>query len=131
MKTQKSISLLCLFLAVLALMSLSTQVVKASDDIRVLNTGVGVEQRQSEADYSTKLVFSEKRGPLLADIHFIITDAQSKKKILEMSSAGPWVFADLPSGKYNIKATRKNGSMQSAQFNVTGKRQTKIVLSWK
>jgi hypothetical protein len=69
---------------------------------------------------------------LLTDIQFSIsTDTPGRQqKILEMDSAGPWVFADLPPGRYSIRAVRNGAAVQSAEFTISGEKQEKIVLSW-
>ena len=132
MKTSELSSLPGVFLAVVTFVFIACQTVQATDTIRAISTGVGIEERQLDLSYSTQLVFSNRNGgSLLTNIHFIIsTDNNNKQQILEMKSAGPWVFADLSPGRYTIKATRIGGRTQSARFTITRGRQSKVILSW-
>jgi hypothetical protein len=122
-----------LFLVLSAFLFGSSQTGQALDDIRVFSTGIGLEERQPDTSYSAQFVFSERKsGSLLTDIQFSIsTDTPGRQqKILEMDSAGPWVFADLPPGRYSIRAVRNGAAVQSAEFTISGEKQEKIVLSW-
>jgi hypothetical protein len=46
-------------------------------------------------------------GNYLADVHIRITDAQSVQ-VLDTTMDGPWLFVELPAGRYQVEATRNS-----------------------
>ncbi len=103
---------------------------QAANEIRILSTGIGLEDRIHHDDYSLKLTFSMRKGSYLADIHVVIYK-DTRQKVIESVSKGPWLFVGLAAGEYTVVAKRKDGAMQSAKFTIIGKKQTAVVLSWK
>ena len=119
------------YLIIMLFVGMSASAV-AADNIRVLSGGVGVGERlERNPAYSTKFVFSKRstRG-LLANIHIVISQDKGKKKILETTSFGPWLFVDLPPGTYDVKGIREDGKIQSAKFSISGSRQRRVEHSW-
>jgi hypothetical protein len=75
---------------------------------QVLSGGVGENARRELAQqahgHELKLVFaSTPSGSYLAEVPVTILD-QSGRKIVDQVSQGPWMFVDIPSGKYTVKA---------------------------
>lgn len=60
-------------------------------------------------DYSYKLV-NVKSGPdaaFVSEVHVVIWN-EKDNKVLETTTDGPWLIANLPAGDYTIKATFEN-----------------------
>jgi hypothetical protein len=77
--------------------------------INYLNGGVGDEQRnelkEARKDFNLQLTFAEKQsGRFIADVDIDI-QTMSGKEVLQLSDMGPIFMAQLPAGKYRIKAT--------------------------
>jgi hypothetical protein len=85
---------------------------RATSAVRVLSGGVGENARQAmrqKADgYELKLVFaSTPSGSYLAGVPVTIRN-QVGTTVVDEVSQGPWMFVDLPSGSYTVKATEGN-----------------------
>ena len=76
-----------------------------SHGIAYMTGGVGVDERADMArtarDFNLKLVFAEPSKPYLADVRVEIRD-KSGTKLIDTSSDGPWFFARLPEGQYQV-----------------------------
>ena len=91
-------------------------IVRAETDqgIPYMTGGVGIDEREQmeswAQDYNLKLSFAEKSGVYLADVGVVVEDRRGKQ-LLNMTANGPWLYLQLPSGDYTIKAT-VNGETQ-------------------
>lgn len=98
---------------------------------QVLSGGVGSGARERLAQqaqgYELKLVFTSSRGAYLADVPVQITDAKGKV-VADAVSEGPWMFVDLPPGRYNVKASY-DGKAESRQVAV-GHGQRTVQFRW-
>ncbi|MBK9237361.1 MAG: hypothetical protein IPO19_15790 [Rhodoferax sp.] len=57
-------------------------------------------------DYSFWLTTASKgSGAFLADVRVRIVDAHTRQMVLEHTLDGPWLFAKLPPGQYQVQAT--------------------------
>lgn len=57
-------------------------------------------------DYSLWLTTASKgSGAFLADVRVRIVDAHTRQMVLEHTLDGPWLFAKLPPGQYQVQAT--------------------------
>jgi hypothetical protein len=76
-----------------------------SHGIAYMTGGVGVDERADMArtadDFNLKLVFAEPSRPYLADVRVEIKD-KNGTKLVDTSSDGPWFFARLPEGQYQV-----------------------------
>lgn len=97
---------------------------------RTLSAGVGEEGRKPEPDYSVRFEFAEIGGAYLAGVSVTVKDATGAK-LIEVVSAGPWLFADLPPGDYSIVAAAKSGAKQGALFSVEPGGQRVVRLAWR
>ena len=104
---------------------------KVENGIRYITGGVGLEEREAmqeafdSGDYNLKIVLATKNGPYLSLVPVRITDATGKV-MLETDQTGPWLYVNLPRGKYKITATYNrmertrtvsvNGGMNMATF---------------
>ncbi|MDP2370242.1 hypothetical protein [Rhodoferax sp.] len=48
---------------------------------------------------------SKGSGAFLADVRVRIVDERTRQVVLEHTLDGPWLFANLPSGRYRVEAT--------------------------
>lgn len=98
-------------------------VIPAYGDISVKSSGVSLEDRIEEPSFSIKLVFFEKNtpdsGPFVTNVSVKIVN-ENNESVVEAISTGPWLFVDLPDGKYSVQATRKNGEVQSVNITAVG-----------
>ena len=78
---------------------------------RYMSGGAGLEERQLMEkvgkDFNLKLEFAVISGQYLAGIPISIFDSTGRE-ILSAVSDGPWFWADLPKGRYEIAAVYKN-----------------------
>jgi len=76
-----------------------------------MSGGVGLEERHKmigmAEGFDLKLAFADRRGDYLSDVTVTIDDERGKQ-LLNTTSAGPWLYAELPQGKYDIKASFGN-----------------------
>jgi len=82
--------------------------VASSSSGKVVSGGVGIGARDSlqrQADnYELKLVFAKTpSGDYLAQVPVTITDRRGST-VIDAVSDGPWMYVDLPSGNYTVKA---------------------------
>ena len=101
-----------------------------AQEVAMLSTGVGKEERVPHAGYSVLLVFSEKSGPLLADIKVTVKN-KAGKAVVETTSEGPWLFLKLPAGTYKVEATRtSSGKAVTGTVTAPASGQARLALRW-
>jgi hypothetical protein len=100
--------------------------------ITVISGGVGQDERdymQDMADqFSTKIILSLKSGNYLARVPVTIKDSGGEK-VLEMETNGPWLYAELPQGRYTVTASYEGEAMEK-QVNVPQSGQATVYLQW-
>jgi hypothetical protein len=88
---------------------------KTDQGFAYMTGGVGIGEREtmesSAQDYNLKLSFAEKSGVYLADVDVVVED-QSGKEMISMTSKGPWLYLQLPPGRYTVAATVKDRTKQ-------------------
>ena len=101
--------------------------------VKYLTGGVGLDERAAmekaaKGNYNLQLVFAEATGPYLADVK---VDIQGKdgKKLVDMSTNGPWFFVELPNGQYSI--TVIHDGRPEVRHLVVGKNFQKVIFNWK
>jgi len=76
-----------------------------SHGIAYMTGGVGLDEQADMArvarNFNLKLVFAEPSRAYLADVRVEIKD-KSGTKLVDTSSDGPWFFARLPEGQYQV-----------------------------
>lgn len=80
-----------------------------SGKIRYFSAGVGLEERQAEyPPFPLKLIFTAGGKPYLTGVEVKIVTSQGETvaSIPKEQMEGPWLFVDLPSGIYDITATK-------------------------
>lgn len=86
-----------------AALGLTSTLALAQDNDRYIKWagGVGADNRITAPDTGTKLVFFSENGQYIADVHYVIQDAEGKV-LVDALSPGPWVVLDLPPGTYSV-----------------------------
>jgi hypothetical protein len=106
--------------------------VKRFDGIAYVTGGVGTDEQQAlrkvgRAD-DLQLVFARRDGDYLADVAVTITGAGGKQ-VLKTVSDGPWLFAELPPGRYAI-AAEFDGQLRRQVAQVAPGRQRRLYFNW-
>ncbi len=105
---------------------------KKAGDIRYVNGGAGVEEREAmPKDFPLKLVFIVRGGHFLNGVSVSIYSGSGSKVFEAKADNGPWLLVDLPAGGYRLEASQ-NGHIQSLPpFTVTAGQTLELVLAWK
>lgn len=97
-----------------------------------ISGGIGEEELEQIAresgEFNLKLILAEKTGTYVSDVQVVVFGANSSK-VLEVSGAGPLVFARLPAGHYLVSATY-GGMEKRAQVDVGAKGRKQVVFGW-
>jgi hypothetical protein len=89
--------------------ALAQPAVQQSHGVRWVSGGIGEDGRAELAelrpDFNLQLSFAVKReGSYLADVKVMVRDAAGRE-LIDAVSEGPWFFAQLPPGRYEVSAT--------------------------
>ena len=115
--------------AVIVVLGLLCMPLLAQAAMPPLSGGIGVENRKPHPRYPLKLIFATRKGAYLSGVHVTLYDA-SGKKVTQATAKGPWLYLDVPAGKYKVVAMDKKVG-QSAHVEVTGSEQVTVHLTWK
>lgn len=106
---------------------------KSPEGAPFMSGGVGQEEREQmlkmAQGYDLKLEFADRRGNYLSDVKVTVDD-QHGKEILSTTTAGPWLFADLPQGKYDVKASYGNRTEEIKNLEITQGRPVSRLFHW-
>jgi hypothetical protein len=106
---------------------------KHSGNIPYLSGGVGLDEREAlntlAAGYDLKLMFAVSAGNYLADVRVEIRDAGGQL-LVDAVSEGPWFFAHLPPGHYNVSVSLA-GAVQRQNVQVSGRGRSQLNFFWK
>jgi len=85
-------------------------------DVTYVAGGVGQGEaqamKQAAVRYPLDLLFTAgKRGEYLADVHVAVKN-QAGHTVLDVVADGPMLFAQLPAGRYHVKAEYEGHSMR-------------------
>jgi hypothetical protein len=104
-------------------------------EVSYVSGGIGeseLEMMQGRAkDYSLEFVFVQKlkqKEEYLADVNVKIQDAHHNV-VLETVTEGPYLFLNLPKGKYSVSA-EYNGDVKLKNVVVNTKKHQKVVFWW-
>ncbi len=126
MCTQKLLRRFCALFAVALAVALAAP---ALPGMEPLSCGVSKEDRAPHPEYPVKLIFAMQDGAYLADIALRVMNLEGET-VLATHSEGPWLFVDLPDGRYVLKAKRRNGDEATARLSVSHGRQSVVTLAW-
>jgi hypothetical protein len=96
--------------------------VSAAQGVVVWSGGVGTDERESAPTTGTKLVFFVESGSFLSGVQVLIKNANGAE-VVNTVSTGPWLILNLPSGRYQVTATRSEGNAQGGYIDVDGSNQ--------
>ena len=106
--------------------------VHQSGNISYVSGGVSEEDRFAlepiARDFNVKLVFATKSGEYLSDTDVVVTSGRGRQ-VLEAKSEGPWFFARLPSGQYQVTVTA-NGQSQRRSVTVGSRGLRTVDFRW-
>ncbi|HOY70872.1 MAG TPA: hypothetical protein PL131_05810 [Methylotenera sp.] len=128
--------LLVLFavLASNAFAEIAMPALQQSGEITFVTGGIAEEaelMRNVAKDYTLEIVLVQRldnREYFLADVNIQIFDA-TQQLVLETNTEGPYLYANLPAGRYVIVATF-NGETKQQKMQVTTKKHQKVVFWW-
>lgn len=83
-------------------------------DVPHLSGGVGVDGRREmqalKGKYNFRLsTVARKSGAYLADVRVRIMDARDRRELLDHRMDGPWFYADLAPGLYEVEVSFQSG----------------------
>ena len=129
----------------LGLLLLSGQVVFAREDTAGISEaktnqgyeyrsgGVGADERnqmmRQANQYDLALSFAARSGDYLSDVNIVITDEHGKE-VLNTTTAGPLFYAELPPGRYDVKATYNNKTEELKGLQIDKGRRVARVFHW-
>ncbi|MDN5937429.1 MAG: hypothetical protein L0H83_02075 [Salinisphaera sp.] len=110
------------------------QVQTSSAGVDFVTGGVGKEEMQSMAKhysgYDLKLVNARKTGDAAFVVGVDISISQQGKTLVDTTTAGPWLWADVPAGSYQVQASF-DGASQDAVIQVpNGGMVEPLILEW-
>lgn len=101
--------------------------------IQYFSAGVGLDERNATyPPFSLKCVFVSGLKTFLAHVRVDIRD-QNGEVVLTISNervSGPWLFVDLPKGKYSLTATRGDGTEVARKVTVGGGQPKVVHFRW-
>lgn len=114
---QMPIALSLLALTAMSLHAAGELQVRQFGNVAYVSGGVSEEARDSlqalASGFRVKLVLATKSGAYLSDVAIAVDDAAGKR-VLEAKSDGPWFFAMLPPGRYQIAASANGATVRKA-----------------
>ena len=88
-----------------------------AQDFVVWHGGISEEERQLAPESGTRFVFFVSGGNFLSDVKVIVTDS-SGAEVVNVTTDGPWLYLNLPTGTYSVEAIRSNGDTQSLKIEI-------------
>jgi hypothetical protein len=106
---------------------------KTANNVEYMSGGVGIDERQQmqmkAKDYDLKLSFADRRGEFISDVKVIIDDRHGKE-LVNLTTAGPWLFVELPTGNYELKATFAHHTEEIKDIHVSQGHLAARLLHW-
>jgi len=100
---------------------------------RFMSGGVAVGEREKMVEmapgYDLKLSFANHLGHYLSDVKVTISDEHGKH-VLNTTTAGPWLYVELPEGKYDVKARYADRTEEIKNLEVTHGQLMTRLLHW-
>jgi len=103
------------------------------NNIQYFSAGLGKEERSlSYPPYSLKLIFVKGTRAFLTTvaIEVLHPDRTNLLSIPGEEVQGPWLFLNLPVGKYVLKATDSSGTTLEKIINLAAKKTTTVHFRW-
>jgi hypothetical protein len=97
-----------------------------------LSGGAGEDERQAlqsaATDYTLKIVAALNSGDYVADAQVVIWNARGEK-VLDTITEGPWLFAKLPPGVYQVQSVY-GGTVRKQMVKIGSSGQTVVMMRW-
>lgn len=103
------------------------------NNIQYFSAGLGKEERSlSYPPYPMKLIFVKGERAFLASVALEVLHPNGKNLISIPGEEvqGPWLFLNLPAGKYVVKATDSSGTTIEKIINLTATKTTTVHFRW-
>lgn len=101
--------------------------------IRYFSAGVGLEERIAAYPlYPLKVMFVAGIRSYLSQVSVTIADSNGAVRLQVPAErvTGPWLFVDLPAGKYTVTAIRRDQTQAMATAEVGKGRTREVYLRW-
>lgn len=102
-----------------------------AQDVKVVSGAVSLEDRSAMmaeyGQYNLHMAFARTNGEFLADVRYVIRN-RAGNVVYEGRSEGPFVFAKLPSGSYDV-TVESDGRVQKRRLS-TGGSQPMVYFRW-
>lgn len=106
---------------------------KTGQGYAFMSGGVGIEERnlmqRKAGAYDLDLSFADKQGHYLSDVSVVI-DNENGTQLVNSTATGPFFYIDLPTGKYDVKASFDNQTEEIKNLNISKDHSTKELLHW-
>jgi hypothetical protein len=106
---------------------------KTANNVRYMSGGVGIDERHrmlmNARNYDLKLAFADRRGEFISDVKVVIDDRHGNE-LVNLTTAGPWMFVDLPTGNYRLKATFADHTKEISDIHVSEGHLAARLLHW-
>ena len=106
---------------------------KTGQGYAFMSGGVGIEERnlmqRKAGAYDLDLSFADKQGHYLSDVSIVIDDVNGTQ-LVNSTATGPFFYIDLPTGKYDVKASFDNQTEEIKNLNISKDHSTKELLHW-
>jgi hypothetical protein len=108
--------------------------VQENQGIRYVSGGVGASERAElralSSQFNLRLLFAmQGSGNYLADVRVNIMD-QNGRPVLDAEADGPWFFAQLPPGSYQVRVSNRN-EIQQKTVRIRDSRQARLNFYWR
>ncbi|NYH14287.1 carboxypeptidase-like regulatory domain-containing protein [Paraburkholderia bryophila] len=104
----------------------------SQNGISYITGGVGEDEvqafRAAAANYNLRMTFASKTGSYLSDIDVTITSGAGRS-VLTVRTEGPFLFARLPAGRYQIRAQTRHIT-ETRKIQVPAHRGTDLRFYW-
>jgi hypothetical protein len=103
------------------------------NNIQYFSAGLGKEERSlSYPPYPLKLIFVKGKRAFLADVAIEVLgeDRNPLLSIPREEVQGPWLFLNLPDGKYVVQATDSGGTTLEKIVHITPNKMTRVHFLW-
>ena len=98
-----------------------------------MSGGVGIDERNQMMKqahlYDLELSFADRSGKYLSDVQVVINDERGDE-IVNTTTNGPWFYINLPTGKYDVKATVDNQTMEINGLKISKDHSAVRLLHW-
>lgn len=134
LKLPIAMSVLALTLAAPSLHAAGEPQIRQSGNISYVSGGVSEEGRDSlqavaqAQGFNLKLVLATRSGAYLSDVGIVIKDRRGQR-MLDAKSDGPWFYAKVPNGTYEVAASA-NGATVRKLVTIGTRSQNRVDFRW-